>query len=242
MAAKELGEALDLLFATTPEKFLETRDALVKELKAAGNKPASAEVKAAHKPTAAAFALNRLAREAAAELVGLFEAGRALASGQDFQAALERQRVALDGVSKKVTGPDVPAIIAVVRGAQVDPALAEQVKLGRFSKLPEVTAFFGLSPTAPAAHAPIALERVPEAANEKEPVDEAALARALELARVEAVKKAEESERHERELREAEQEATTLAAEAAAAWEKATEARVRSQAATERVTRLRGRR
>jgi hypothetical protein len=153
----DLEAKLDALFADPPERFMETRDALVKELKAAGDKEGSARVKALHKPTQAAHALNRLAREARPELEALFEAGRALASGKDFKAALDQQRAAMDAVFKKATGSDVPALMGVLRGALVDPQLTEQVRLGRFSKLPEVeVGFFGIPPAgaAPAVAEP----------------------------------------------------------------------------------------
>src|SRR4051812_41302335 len=105
--------ALDDLYAAPLEEFIERRDALAKQLKAAGDKDGAAEVKKAHKPTQAAHALNQLSRDAKGELEALFEAGRALASGKDFKASLERQRAALEAVKKKASGPDVPAIIAV---------------------------------------------------------------------------------------------------------------------------------
>src|SRR5688500_1536138 len=95
-AANDLEENLAALFAVPPEKFMETREALAKQLKAVGDKEGAARVKAQHKPSRAAHALNRLAREARPELDALFEAGHALASGKNFNAALERQRAALE--------------------------------------------------------------------------------------------------------------------------------------------------
>ena len=140
-------DPLDELYGAPLEQFMETREALARRLKAAGDKAGAAELKKQHKPTRVAHALNRLVREARPELEALFEAGKALASGKDFKAALERQRAALEAVKAKASGPDVPAIIAVVQGALVDEKLAEAVRLGRFAKLPEApVGFFGAAP------------------------------------------------------------------------------------------------
>ncbi len=140
-------DALDELYGVPPDQFIDTRDALAKKLKAAGDKDGAAAVKKAHKPTLAAWALNQVPRVAKAELEALLEAGKALASGRDFKASLERQRDALEAVRKKVPGDDAYAVMQVVQGALVDAQLAEAVKLGRFAKLPEApVGFFGAAP------------------------------------------------------------------------------------------------
>jgi hypothetical protein len=208
MADKDLAQALDALFTGPPDRFLESRDALAKQLKAAGDKEASTRVKSLHKPTQAAQALNRLTREAKSELEALFEAGKELASGKDFKAALERQRAALDAVFKKASGPDVPAIMNVVRGAQVDNALADQLRQGHFSKLPEVQAgFFGLAPEgAPPAPSPPKKKPAPSP-----PTAKADGTRA----------KAEEARRAKQQLHEAQKEASALATQATRAEKEA---------------------
>lgn len=243
MAGPDLQAALDALFSATPEQFLQTRDGLVKELKSAGDKKGAAQAKAQHKPTQAAHALNRLARDARPELAALLEASDAVASGKDFKAAVERQRAALAAVAKKATGPDVPAVMAVVRGAQVDAALAQLLKLGRFSKLPEVkVGFFGAAPEgAPSAEA--TLNRAPEGPTEE--IDggavseaEAAAAERAQAVRLEAERKAKESLRLRRELQDAQREELALKAAAADAEYKASEARRRADEAAARVAKL----
>src|SRR5262245_33427339 len=118
------SEALDQLFSAPLEEFIAKRDELAKQLKAAGDKDAAAELKKQHKPTQDAYALNQLSRSAKKELDALFAAAKALATGKDFKHALEKQREALEAVRKKASGPDVPALIAVLQGAMVDEKLA----------------------------------------------------------------------------------------------------------------------
>lgn len=140
-------DPLDELYGAPLDQFIETRDALARKLKAAGEKDAAAAVKKAHKPTQAAWALNQLPRAAKKELEALFDAAKALASGKDFKASLERQRAALDALRAKVAGDDVHAVMTVVQGALVDEHLGEAVRLGRFAKLPEApVGFFGAAP------------------------------------------------------------------------------------------------
>jgi hypothetical protein len=69
---------LERLYALPREEFLKARDALAKELKAAGDRDSAEEVKALRKPSVAAWAVNRLARTRAAEIQHLIEAGQEL--------------------------------------------------------------------------------------------------------------------------------------------------------------------
>lgn len=142
-----LDDALAELFAVPVDEFLEKREELVGRLRSAGDKQAAMAVKARGKPTLAAHALNQVPRVAAAELDELLEAGRALASGKDFQENLERQRKALEALRRKIDGPHVTELVSVLRGAMVDSELALLVRAGQFSKVPEVQAgFFGAAP------------------------------------------------------------------------------------------------
>jgi hypothetical protein len=218
--------ALDELYAVPPEEFMARRDSLAKELKATGDKAGAAELKRQHKPTLVAHALNRLARDARPQLEALFEAGSALASGKDFKASLDRQRIALEAVKQKAAGPDVPAIIAVVQGALVDEKLAAAVRAGRFSKLPEVpVGFFG---AAPEGAAPVVLPPKPvEPPKSVEPPP--------------PLPKPERDEALERELKEAEQEAAAAAEEVRALERELADARHRAHVAAEKAARLRSR-
>ncbi|MBK7861291.1 MAG: hypothetical protein IPJ65_22305 [Archangiaceae bacterium] len=209
-SAAKLEDALDALYAVAPDAFMAKRDALAKELKDAGEKEAAATVKKQHKPTLVAHALNRLSREARHELDALFQIGKALASGRDFKAAVEKQRAAVEDLRKKASGPDVPALIAVVQGALVDPALAEAVKAGRFSKLPEApVGFFGAAPEGapavvhppPKKSAPAPPPPPPSPPKPRGPAPE--LLAALKAAESEAAAAADEVSTLERELAEA---------------------------------------
>src|SRR4051794_41888804 len=77
-----LPEDAIVLFRTPPDRFVAERDALVKELRAAGRDDDAAAVKALRKPTATVWALNQLAARESGGLAALFEAGRALRAAQ----------------------------------------------------------------------------------------------------------------------------------------------------------------
>lgn len=210
-----MSAELDELYGVPVEQFIETRERLAKKLKASGDKAGAAELKKAHKPTLAAHALNLLARAARPELEELFAAAKALASGKDFKASLERQRAALEAVRKKVKGDDGPAILQVVQGAAVDAALSEAVLKGCFSKLPEAPiGFFGAAPEGappvvvppPQKSAPRAPPPAPLPSPPKPKVDPA-LERELKAAEKEAARAAAELEELERELVEAKRQA-----------------------------------
>ncbi len=220
MPRMTVDAALDELFATSLEGFITTRDRLAKALKAEGDKDGAAQVKAQHKPTQSAHALNQLARAARPELERLFEAGRALATGKAFHEALERQRAALEAVKQKMPIGELPVLLPIVQGAMADAALSEAILRGRFSKLPDApVGFFGLAPVAPGPEAPQASAAVP--------VAPAAPARDLEA--------------EARELRAAEDEARTAATEVKLLELKLAEARRRVQTAEERVSQLKAR-
>jgi hypothetical protein len=70
------------LYGLPLEEFTPARDALAKELKAAGRKDEAAEVKSLRKPSLAAWALNRVAREHAAVIEELRSAGAELRDAQ----------------------------------------------------------------------------------------------------------------------------------------------------------------
>jgi hypothetical protein len=257
-----IDRALDELYGLPPDEFMARRDALAKELKAAGDKDAAAEVKKQHKPTQAAHALNRLARDAKAELEALFEAGKVLASGKDFKASLEHQRTALEAVRKKATGPDVPAIIAVVQGALVDEKLAAAVRQGRFAKLPEApVGFFGAAPEGappvvlpkreepkrfePAR--PLEVVKPLEAPKPEAPKHEAHKAHAhphaepRPLSVVKPIEHTKRDESLEQELKAAEKEATALADEVSELERELLDTRRRAHQAAEKVAKLKKR-
>jgi hypothetical protein len=63
MAERDLEEAIDRLYAVPLEEFVAERTRLAKELRSGGGRSEAAEVAKLPKPTAAAWALNHVARE-----------------------------------------------------------------------------------------------------------------------------------------------------------------------------------
>src|SRR4051794_29888877 len=63
MADGDLQAAIDELYATPLETFVAERTRLARELRAAGDRAGAAEVAKFPKPSSAAWALNRVARE-----------------------------------------------------------------------------------------------------------------------------------------------------------------------------------
>lgn len=82
-------EALDRLYAATPEEFIDLRKQLVDELKNSGDDEASKKIKEAKKPTVAAWALNQISRRNSDELENLFAASEKLAGAKGGKAARE---------------------------------------------------------------------------------------------------------------------------------------------------------
>jgi hypothetical protein len=138
------------LYGLPLEEFTPARDALAKELKAAGRKDEAAEVKSLRKPSLAAWALNRAARDhpdavgqlratgadlrAAQEeaLSGdagrLREAGRALADEIDRVATLAAD--ALRGAGRPATAAQQEKLAATLRTAAIDEAAGDVLARG----------------------------------------------------------------------------------------------------------------
>ncbi len=70
------------LFAVPPEDFIAARNAMVAELKAAGNDDDAAAVKALRRPTVTAYAVNHLAASDAEDIGELLDLGRRLVAAQ----------------------------------------------------------------------------------------------------------------------------------------------------------------
>jgi len=221
MAEVDLDARLDELFARDAKDFTPTRDALVRDLKAANRTDEAAEVKALRKPTVAVAAVNRTARERAAQVADLVALGAELAALQaDKQADrdelrdLTRQRRTLlqqltDHAANTTERPDGarPAIAATLDAASLDDELRDDLQRGRLTQELSPAARFVLGgDDAPSARAaPRRSTRTKAAA--PPPRDELAARRAraeLETAR----ERAEEAEESVLELTEAATEAT----------------------------------
>jgi hypothetical protein len=138
------------LYGLPLEEFTPARDALAKELKAAGRKDEAAEVKSLRKPSLAAWALNRAARDhpdaierlratgadlrAAQEeaLSGdagrLRDAGRALSEEIDRVAALAAD--ALRDAGRPATAAQQEKLAATLRTAAIDAAAGDVLARG----------------------------------------------------------------------------------------------------------------
>ncbi|KQX62032.1 hypothetical protein [Angustibacter sp. Root456] len=144
----DLDEAVDELYALAPGEFTARRDALAADAKRDGDTGLAKQLKALRRPTAGAYAVNQLARDAAAELAAYLELGARL---RDAQAGLkgddlralghERQRAAAGLVETAVGLVDGglsdagrQEVEATLRAAVADVAASEAVASGRLTK------------------------------------------------------------------------------------------------------------
>ncbi|CCH76976.1 Glycyl-tRNA synthetase [Nostocoides japonicum T1-X7] len=74
--------AVDTLYAVTPDEFVRTRTSLAAAAKSAGDAVAAKEIATLRRPSLAAWALNQVAREAAATLDMLLDVGGRLREAQ----------------------------------------------------------------------------------------------------------------------------------------------------------------
>lgn len=155
--------ALDELFSADPAAFTKKRDALVKDLKKAGDKDAAARVAAKRKPTQMAYVLNQLAREHPDSVAELIDVGRELAREQrravrgeashGLRDSIDRQRKAISDVGAKAAlvmkalGVDPMAhlqeITVALQAAMIDPIVGAALEAGQLEKAPEAAVGFG---------------------------------------------------------------------------------------------------
>jgi hypothetical protein len=221
MADVDLDARLDELFAIDVKTFTATRDALVRDLKAAGRGDDAAEVKALRKPTVAVAAVNRAARERSAQMAELVELGRDLAALQadaradrDELRDLTRQRRALlHHLTEYAAGTtDRPegargAIAATLDAASLDETLREDLERGRMTQELSPAARFVLGDEGASAPPAAPRRTAKRARTAPPPRDELAARRArAELAT--ARERAEEAEESVREHTDAATEAS----------------------------------
>jgi hypothetical protein len=160
------GEAAGL-YGLPADEFTATRNARAKELK--GEQPElAAAVAKLPKPTAAAAAVNRLAREEPSEVRALVQAGRRLREAQgtalagagenDVAAASREHRDALERVRRearrlRLSDAVLERVTATLRAASVDPELQPLLERGLLAREVE-SAGFGLDPGLVAAAPP----------------------------------------------------------------------------------------
>lgn len=154
---KEAGQ----LYALPPAEYTAARNARAKELR--GEDAAlAATVAKLPKPTAAAAAVNRLAREQPSETRELIQAGKRLREAQEaavagkgkpdeLQKALTEHRAALDQVQRearrlKLSASVLERAVRTIRAASIDPELQRLLQRGLLAEEFE-SAGFGVDPT-----------------------------------------------------------------------------------------------
>jgi DNA repair exonuclease SbcCD ATPase subunit len=221
MADVDLEARLDELFASDAKDFTPTRDALVRDLKAADRADEAADVKALRKPTVAVAAVNRTARERREQMGALVELGEELAALQaekkpdrDELRDLTRQRRTLlqqltDHAANTTERPDGArgAIAATLDAASLDEELRGDLQRGRLTQELSPAARFVLGDDATPSPRATPRRSTRSKAAATPPRDELAARRAR--AELEAARdRAEEAEESVQELTEAATEAT----------------------------------
>jgi hypothetical protein len=146
-----VDDRVDALYALPIAEFIAARDALAKELRAAGDKEGAAEVKALRRPTAAAAVVNRLAREHAAEVEQLVSLGNSLRAaqqralrGDDVEElrSLGRQRTEMvRALAAHAPSAQREEVATTLDAAVTSQEAAEQVKEGRLGATIAETGF-----------------------------------------------------------------------------------------------------
>src|SRR4051794_3226524 len=175
----DLQAAIDVLYATPLDGFVAERTRLAKELRAAGDREGAAELAKLPKPSAAAWALNHVARcdpasveawlDAAADLREA-SAHAAEVGGDAIRSAMAAHRDATVRLTQVVADEARPGgralsaamldrVRALLQAATVDAVLAERLRAGHVSE--QATAEAGPAP-APTAVPPRPREPDPE--------------------------------------------------------------------------------
>lgn len=149
-----VDHAARLLYQAPPEEFVTQRDALVKELRAAGSKDLAVEVKALRKPSVVAAELNRIARAEPEAVAELIDAALALRAAQDEVLSgghtdLAEPRRAYRAASAQVAGHALQhrvRVQAAIEAAAADLTQHAKLRDGTFATEPEVTIGFEVTP------------------------------------------------------------------------------------------------
>ena len=149
-----LDDALDELYGVLPEEFVLVRSRLERELKAAGDADAAAEIRRLRRPHLAAWACNQIARHDHDGVGALFDATAELAVVQqrtigggdpdELRAATRRRQEVLDelvdaGLRKLARHAPKPAqyrdnIAATLDAATLDADAAAMLRAGRLTQ------------------------------------------------------------------------------------------------------------
>jgi hypothetical protein len=148
------------LYGVEPEQFIEARDRLAKELRAAGQDDDAAAVKKLRKPSVVAWALNMAAREAPDEVNDLLEAGDELRRAQrkalskagtdDLFAATEARKHAVRVLADRAMAAlgargetHRDRIVSTLEAASLDRELGQRLRDGTLDRDAQPTSGFG---------------------------------------------------------------------------------------------------
>ena len=164
----ELEDALDALYDATPDDFVAERKRLAKELKAAGHAEDAVQLTKVRKPTVAAWALNRLARDHRREVDLLLDSGHRMRTaqagvlrGEAREAFEQAQRTERETIARLVRAARAAAtkrrasstvleqISASLHAAAVSEVGREVLAAGRFTQPLSLEGFNALAGLAP---------------------------------------------------------------------------------------------
>jgi hypothetical protein len=142
----DIERELDDLYDLPLEEFTQARNALATRLRKEGERAAADEVKSLRKPSVAAWAANRLARDERPLVDRFLEASDRVGSarGDDARDALSEQRDALRELARavrKLAPSAADRVIDTLRAAAVDDEARELLLRGRLSRELEPAGF-----------------------------------------------------------------------------------------------------
>jgi hypothetical protein len=178
-------DAVDRLYGLPREEFVGERDALAKQLRAAGSRDEAAAVKALPKPTVAAWAANQAVRSQKRAARELWKAGDALTAAQDavlagkgsgakLREANERERAAVEALVDAARGllgtsggdlseATIERVRETLHAGAIDSEAREEVAAGRAFRERSPQGLFGADPFAvPAPRRTAKTEAEPE--------------------------------------------------------------------------------
>jgi hypothetical protein len=137
----------DDLYGLPLAEFVAARNALAKELRAAGKRDDAAAVAALPKPSAAAWAANQVLRSQPRDARELFDAGEELtaATGDALRGAIARHRDVLgrlvaaaegllDSDGRGLSGQSLERVGQTLNAVSLDPDLRDEGRAGRLTK------------------------------------------------------------------------------------------------------------
>lgn len=194
----------DDLYAGDPAGFIGARNAAVKAAKADGDKELAARIGELRKPTAAAVAVNALARSDSTSLASLAELGERLRdahtrlAGDDLRALARERAELVRAILRELpslSDPVAREVEATLEAVTSDPAVASLVLAGRLTSVANQDVDQWLS--LPVAAAPA--ERRPAPSRLVEKAEPAPPRRASKASQTSQTSKTEEKERLARE-------------------------------------------